>query len=113
MGVNFEIYRAAAASAQAQYETDKAAAKARRVQTVTSIYQAAQVGSVNYEALWPPAMPGFPHGADSTDTFATVQAALQAADAQLATDLFAAEQRRQGAISVAQDTLNSAASPLE
>jgi hypothetical protein len=58
-------------------------------------------------------MPGFPMGADSTDTFPAFQAALAAADAQKAADLFAAEQRRQGAVGIAQDLLNSAASPLE
>jgi hypothetical protein len=113
MGVNYEIYRAAVASAQAQYETDKAAAKARRNQAVTTIYQTAQIGSVNYELLWPPAVLGFPYGADSIDTFPTVQAALQAADAQLTADLFSAEQKRQGTIGMAQDILNSALSPLE
>jgi hypothetical protein len=109
MSTAFEIYRATAVNAQRQFEADKAAAKARRDATVSSIYQAVQIGSVNYENVLPTAMPGFPMGGDSSDTFATVQAALAAADAQLASDLLAAEGKRQGVVGTALDLANTLA----
>jgi hypothetical protein len=108
MATSFEIYRATAANAQAQFVLDVAAAEARRQATMTALLQSAQFASPdrsNGLRL------GFPMGDDSTDTFPAFAAAVAAAEAQKAADLLAAEGRRQGVVGVAKDLLMSQTGP--